>query len=376
MIAIVAWRMLTHEKGRSALAVGGIFVAVLMIFLELGFYFSVPAGGMLVYDRMNFDLMLTSSDYVYQDQPYDFPRRRLFQASALSAVASVAPVYQGETPWLNEKDGIRRNVFVMGFDLDQRVFNAPTINRALDALKRPDTVLVDSLTRPMFGPLGAGTHVEINNRDIEIAGDYVLGTGFTGLGAVVTSDLNFIRIFPDRTLETVNLGLIRLKPGNDPDTVAAELRAILPADTRVFTHDELARQEIAHWVTITSTGLVFGFGVIISMIVGTVILYQTLSTQITRQLPQYATLKAIGYTDGRIGSIVAALAMIIAFVAYVPALAVSVVVYAIVRGKTMLPISMTDGRVVTVLVVTVMMSAASAFISLRGVRRADPVDLL
>jgi putative ABC transport system permease protein len=202
-----------------------------------------------------------------------------------------------------------------------------------------------------------------------------LGTGFVGLGVVTTSDLNFIRIFPNRTLGEVNLGLVTLQPGADPDLVAATLRAMLPPDTRVFTRAELARHETAHWVTATSTGIVFGFGVVVSVIVGTVILYQTLSTQISRQLPQYAALKAIGYHDRYLGDIVVILALILAAIAYVLAVACALLIYHVVRSATHLPVTMTGARLVTVLLVTLTMSAGSALVSVRSIRRADPVDL-
>src|SRR5947207_9229376 len=80
--ALIAWRILVHEKGRSGLAIGGILLAILLIFLQLGFYMSVPQGGLLFYNAMRFDLMLTSSAYVFQAQSSNFPRRRLFQALA------------------------------------------------------------------------------------------------------------------------------------------------------------------------------------------------------------------------------------------------------------------------------------------------------
>lgn len=374
MRRLVAWRILTHEKGRSALAIAGIFVAVLMILLQLGFYASVPAGGMQVYDKMSFDILLTSSAYNFEAQSFDFPRRRLYQAASVPGVVAVAPLYQGIAPWLNGPGG-RRDVYVMGFNLDDHVFNVPDIEARRDILARPDMVLVDRQTRPSFGPLTPGRHIEINDRDVTIAGLYTLGTGFVGLGAVTTSDLNFIRIFPTRTLGEPNLGLVTLRPGADPDRVAAALRALLPADTRVFTRDALAKHEMAHWVTTTSTGLIFGFGTIISIVVGTVILYQTLATQIIHHLPQYATLKAIGYHDRYLGGIVMVLVLIMAMVAFVPAVVAAFGVYRLVRDMTLLPIAMTAERLVGVLALTVAMSLGSALLSIRKVSRADPVDL-
>jgi putative ABC transport system permease protein len=375
MSTLLAWRILLHEKGRNALAVAGIFIAILMIFLQLGFYASVPRAGMLVYNQLAFDIMLTSSDYVFQEQSYDFPRQRLYQALSIPQVASVSPMYQGEAQWLNTTDRLRRDVFVMGFRLDDDSVRVPDIRRQRSLLQRDDTVLVDNMTLPMYGPQTRGHVVEIADRAVEIAGSYLLGTGFLGLGAVVTSDLNFVRIFPARSLDRINLGLVALKDGSDPALAAERLRALLPPDTRVFTRAELDAYEETFWRKRTSTGLVFGFGVIVSVVVGMVILYQTLATQIIRHLPQYATFKAIGYTDGYLQRVVLALALITAGVAFVPALATAVMAYDRLRTLARLPIEMTPARIVMVLVIALAMSAATALLAVSKVRRVDPADL-
>lgn len=375
MSTLLAWRILLHEKGRNALAVAGIFIAILMIFLQLGFYASVPRAGMLVYNQLAFDIMLTSSDYVFQEQSYDFPRRRLYQALSIPDVASVSPMYQGEAQWLNTTDRLRRDVFVMGFRLDDDSVRVPDIRRQRSLLRRDDTVLVDNMTLPMYGPQIRGQVVEIADRAVEIAGTYLLGTGFLGLGAVVTSDLNFIRIFPRRSLDRVNLGLVTLKDGSDPGLAAARLRALLPPDTRVFTRAELDAYEETFWRKRTSTGLVFGFGVAVSVVVGMVILYQTLATQIIRHLPQYATFKAIGYTDGYLQRVVLSLALITAGLAFVPALATAVMAYDKLRTLARLPIEMTPARIVLVLVIALTMSGATALLAVSKVRRVDPADL-
>jgi putative ABC transport system permease protein len=191
----------------------------------------------------------------------------------------------------------------------------------------------------------------------------------------VLSDQNFIRLFPDRGLEAVNLGLVKLKADADPELVAAQLRRIIPPDTQVLTRDQLADHEAAFWVSQTSTGLVFGFGVIVAFIVGLVILNQTLSSEISRNLPEYATLKAMGYADRDIAGIVVCLALSIAAIAYVLACLVAAALYAIVRQMTPMPIEMTGTRAGGVLVLVAVMSVGSALFALRALRRADPVDL-
>lgn len=374
MKVLVAWRILLDEKGRSVLSIAGTFVAILLIFLQLGFYFSVPKGGWIFYNKMHFDLMLTSSAYVSQSHSDVFPRGRLYQALGVPGVAGVAAVYQDSAGWMSD-DGRSLSTFVIGFDPDKTVFDVAEINAARERLRQRDTVLVDSASRPDLGPFRVGRTVEINRRLVTIGGVYDFGVGFVGLGVEMVSDQNFIRMFPRRTLDAVNLGPVTLKPGADIDKVAAALRALMPADTEVLTRDQLADRETEYWENQSSTGLVFGFGVIVAFIVGLVILNQTLSSEIGRNLPEYATLKAMGYADRDIGGIVGALALTIAAVAYVAAWLAAVGIYALVRRMTPLPIDMTGLRAGSVLVLSAAMSVGSALYALRSLRRADPVDL-
>lgn len=375
MSYLLAWQILMHEKGRNSLAVAGVFIAILMIFLQLGFYASVPRAGMLVYNRLVFDIMLTSSQYVFQEQSYDFPRQRLDQALALPEVANVSPLYQGEAQWLNTADKLRRDIFMIGFRVGDDSINVPDIRRQRSLLRRDNTVLLDNMSLPMYGPQTQGHIVEIGDRAVEIAGTYLLGTGFLGLGAAVTSDLTFVRIFPNRSLDSVNLGLVTLKPGSDPEKAARRLRALLPPDTRVFTRAELDAYEESFWRKRTSTGLVFGFGVIVSIVVGMVILYQTLATQIIRHLPQYATFKAIGYTDSYLQRVVVSLGLMTASIAFLPAVAAAIGIYGKLRELARLPIEMTTTRILAVLVIALAMSAATALFAVNKVREVDLADL-
>src|SRR5207253_2777995 len=115
------------------------------------------------------------------------------------------------------------------------IFEPDSINRQTETLDRADTVLVDSATRPMFGPLDTGRVVEIGNHKVTIGGRYVLGTGFMGLGVVLADARNFARLFPLRGLGIVNLGAIQLKPGVDPERAATQLRRVIGPDARIFT---------------------------------------------------------------------------------------------------------------------------------------------
>src|SRR6266851_4882577 len=160
----LAWGILVDQKGRTALATGGIFVAILLIFVELGFFMAVPQGGLLIYDHMRFDLLVCSSKYVFQSESGHFPRARLEAAMTVPEVAQASPVYLGGGKWQDAGGGLKLDISVIGLDPRAGVFAVPDIERQSAVLERPDTVIVDSSTRKLFGPLQAGRVVDIAGR--------------------------------------------------------------------------------------------------------------------------------------------------------------------------------------------------------------------
>ncbi len=375
----VAWRILTYQKGRTALAVGGIFVAILLIFVELGFFIAVPQGGLLFYDNMRFDLLVTSTRYVHQSESGTFTRARLAQVRANPDVARASAVYIGGTKWQDPDGGKRIDASVIGFDPGASIFTVPDILAQSHLLEHKDTVLVDRQTRDIFGSLDPGRVVDLGGHKVTIGGRYTLGTGFLGLAVVLASEETFFGIFGTgprpRPRDTINLGLVTLKPGADPDKVAGALRDVLPGDTQIFTRDQLAANEVAFWTTKTGTGLIFGSGLVVAFVVGIMILYQTLATQITRQLPQFAMLKAIGHTNRLLEAIVLIQAMVVMVAAFLPAVGVSLWVYSVIRAQTLLPVTMTLTQLAGVFAVGVFMSVVSGLLSLVRLRRADPAEI-
>jgi putative ABC transport system permease protein len=371
----LAWRILTYDKRRTALALVGIFMAILLVFVELGFFYAVPRGGLLLYDNMRFDLLLVSDQYEYQAQPGTFPLSRLDQVRASPDVQQATPIYFGFAKWKEGEGGVWPDVFVIGFDLASHIFVPDSINRQLAVLERTDTVLVDGATRPIFGPLTAGRVVEIGARKVTLGGQYVLGTGFMGLGVVLAGAPNFARLFQGRGLDIVNLGAIGLKPGVDPDRAAVDLRQALGPGTQIYTRNEIEAHETDYWTTRTSVGIIFGSGLLISFVVGIMIVYQIVSTQVGRQLAQFATLKAIGYPDRSLVGTVSAMSLLIVVAGFVPALTAALGLYSIIRDETLLPVTMSEMRLVAVFVAALAMASISALLSVGSLRRADPADV-
>src|SRR5947207_10190154 len=143
-------------------------------------------------------------------------------------------------------------------------------------------------------------------------------------------------MFAGGPADTANLGLVTRKPGAGPESAAKALRAVLPAEMQVFTRADLVAHEVAYWTIRTATGLIFGSGLVVSFVVGIMVLYQTLATQITRQLPQFATLKAIGYRDRYLNGVVLVESFLIMAVAFLHALGAALVIYAVVHQLTLL----------------------------------------
>ena len=371
----LAWRILTYDKRRSGLALIGIFMAILLVFVELGFFYAVPRGGLLLYDNMRFDLLLASNQYEYQAQPGSFPLGQLDRIRAAPEVQAASPIYFGFGKWKSGEGGLWPDVFVIGFDPASQIFVPDSITRQTDLLERPDTVLIDTQTRPMFGPLNTGRVVDISDHKVTIGGQYVMGTGFMGLGVVMASAANFARLFPLRGLGVVNLGAIQLKHGIDPDKAVANLRKLAGSDAQIFTRSELDADETAYWTTRTSVGIIFGSGLLISFVVGIMIVYQIVSTQVSTLLPQFATLKAVGYPDRTLAGTVSAASLMIVMAGFVPAFGAALGLYSVIQQKTLLPVEMSGMRIAAVFAAALAIVIISALLSIGVLRRADPADV-
>jgi putative ABC transport system permease protein len=365
---------LAHNKARTLVAIGGVAFAVALLFMQLGFFAAVLRVAVTVYGSLDFDLVLTSSDYVTLTQSGSLPRQRLYQALGVSGVRTAEPFYVDRAIWTNPETYRRRPVVLLGVDPMDEVFNNAELNRQRRSLLERDTMLIDRRSRRELGPLRPGTVAELGSRRTTIVGDFTLGPGFDP-GLAVVSDRNYSRVFDGRSLEDVSVGLLRLERGADPARVAEALRRRLPADVRVLTRRQIESQEQRYWVASTSTGIIFGSGVLVAAVFGVTIIYQVLSTEISTRIGEYATLKALGYSEGYIARVVLQQAAVLGVLGYAPATLMALVIYAVTEAATNLPVSMTAGRAVAVFVTTIALCCVSGLLCVRIVRSANPADL-
>ena len=326
----LAWSNLLHQKTRSAVAVAGVTFAVVLVLMQLGFLAAVRQTATRIYGRMAFDLLLVAPDYVHLSKAGTIPRARLAQAESLPEVEGAEGLDVGFNLWRSSGDSHqRRGILVMALDPTSHVIDLPELEAQQRLLEKPGTVLSDRMSRAEFGPMQEGVSAEVGRKNIRVGGQFTLGTGFSADGAIVTSDETFHRLFPNRRPSDISLGLIRLKPGVDPDAAAEKLRKILPHDVRVYTRAEIEAHERRHWMTKTSVGIIFGFGVLVALLVGTAIVYQVLSSDIASHLGEYATLKAMGYTRRYLSWLVLKQALILGVAGFVPGMILAVALYQI-----------------------------------------------
>jgi putative ABC transport system permease protein len=380
---------LLHQPVRTFVALLGVAFAVLLMFMQLGFYGSADSAATTLYDALDFDLILISSNYLNSTRPNGFPRYRIYQALEHRDVETVAPLYVDYQTWhIQDSRRQRRAILVFAFNLDEpvfasRVFASEPVEECLARLRAPDTVLMDTQTRDYFGPRGVGVETELNNRRVKVVGQFTVGTGYGADGMLMTSERTFERLSRSpQVLERPAFGLIRLKPAarGRAAAVKAELnRTIFAAEprdeVRLHTRAEIEQRERDYWVHRTSVGIIFQMGVFVALIVGVIFVYQVIATDISDHFAEYATLRAIGYSPRYLSSVVLWQAGILAVLGYIPAFLAALGLYALGRNKAQLLLSMTTLRAGGVLLLAIAMCSLSGLLALRKVKAADPADL-
>ncbi len=382
---------LIHGGWRTVLSVVGISIAIILIFMQLGFLGAVTDTAVVFYDEMDFDLIACSPDYYNFVDSGRFDTQHLQTLKSHSAIADVMPLHVSLGKWNYAEKEVQRGMLIIGIDANNSPFTNQTVVDNLSLLQRDGTILVDRTSRPRF--LGVnnkesfaetqiGLEIELNGVACQLAGLFDIGTGLAADGATIVSEDLFRKIIPGYSRNQVAMGLIQLQPGTDLERAKQSILQSFPkaADFDQFSIDILTRQELeirenAYWQWGTPIGFIFLMGAIVAFIVGAIIVYIVLSSDIAKQIGEYATLKAMGYRNQFLSKTVMEQAFVLAFVSYVCALAISSVLYQVVGDLAKLPITMTTLRMVLVFGSSLLMSFLSASIAMQKLRQADPADL-
>lgn len=399
----LAWANLSHKRGRTAVAAGGVTFAVILIFMELGFLGGCERTATMLFDKLNFDLLVTSSEYLDLSRAGEFPRARLAQCHAAGGVREVVPlVFTGGGWRVPTREGLfgttpggavmAINVLAVPPGLVERAFAIgpdgvfPDVEAARAAgvsIARLDSLLLDRRSKPEFGDAeqliansrdGTGEPIRLNGMRATVTGTFELGTGFSWNGMLLASEETAVRL-TGRKPGGVDFGLVQLEPGADPAAVQRELQAVLPPDVKVLTRDEINAGERRYWLRLTSVGQFLIVAVILAVVVGVIFVYQMMAADIRNMLPEYATVKALGYRPPYLTGVVMWQAALLALLGYVPGFVATLGLYFAAATWGGIPTAMTLEIAGGVLVLTLGMCLASGLLAVRKVHAADPADL-
>ncbi|AFZ21057.1 ABC transporter permease DevC [Allocoleopsis franciscana] len=376
----LAWFQVSRERTRLAVALAGIAFADMLMFIQLGFLDALLDGATKSHQNLQADLVLINPQFQTLFYIKNFPRERLYQTLSDDKVESVRGLYINIAQWRNSQTRLSRGILVWGIDPANPAFNFPEVNQNLERIKLLNQALFDRASRPEYGPIAdllkqeKTLEAQVNGQNIQIVDLFTLGASFGADGNIITSESTFLKLFPDNPPNQIAVGLINLKPGADIEQVRSRLVATLPNDIKILTPQEFAQIEIDYWQS-GGIGFIFGLGVVVGFIVGVVIVYQILYSDVSDHLPEYATLKAMGYSDRYFLGVLMQEALLLAVLGYIPGFLLAMGLFQIAYTATLLPIGMKLSRAILVLILTIVMCVISGVISMRKLQSADPADV-
>jgi putative ABC transport system permease protein len=381
---------------RTTVSAAGIAFALLLVFMQLGFLGAVSNTATVLLNQLEFDLVVRSPDYLHLYEPRHFDQSWIAWCRGQADVMEVKPLWLDLVRWQNPQDKRVRAIALIGLRVDQIPFLPETNPEAnterrqkLNELLNSRQLLIDTASRGDFGPRNGrrfteadiGQEVMVGNERIRIAGLLHIGTGLAANGQAVVSQSAFAKLVPWDASRRTNMGLIRLRPGSNPETVARQLNALLRTNGRdaamveVLTRQEVIARETQRWIAQTPIGIIFQMGVVLALMVGATVVYQVLSTDIANRMPEYATLKAMGFSNGYLSNVVLFQAWYLALLSFIPAWILAELLYRFTSWFAGIPITMTVSRIVMVALAGLIICTCSGAIALSKLRRAEPASL-
>jgi putative ABC transport system permease protein len=377
----LAWRQALHRPMRLAAAIAGVSFANVLVFFQLGLSGGLYDSQKRPIQRINGALVMVSSRYLYLGEQLNFPRARLIQALGVEGVEAVTPLYIGLSEWLNRDTHQQKQALIFGITPENPGLRIPELTADPLALQRSDSLLFDTRSKRNAGPVAEVVRregryeTELRGVRAVITGLFTLGVTFAADINLITSNTNFKNYFPDQSSDDIQMGVIQLQPGVDPQRVKATLESFLDPSVKVFSIAELEATEVNYWRHNTSFGIIFGLGVLVGLVVGGIIVYQILYSDVSDHLSEYATLKAIGYDDRFVVAIILQESLILALLAFGPSFLLSLGLYGFLARSTSLMVVMTAQRAVLVFLFTLAMCGASGWLATAKLRQLDPAEI-
>jgi putative ABC transport system permease protein len=377
----LSWLQLIGERKRFFAAIAGVTFAVTLMMYQMGIYVAIFEKVVYPHRAMRGELVMTSRDYnnLYSNSPFTI--RRLEQALSVEGVESVAPVYLASANMRNPETMQTMRIYVFGILPGHNPFALPEVDRNLGLLSSPEDVLYDRKGLKEYGPIErlfrqqGRVETELDAHRIVIRGLFTMGGTISSGGHIIAGEEAFFHIFPQAPRNMISAGMVRLRPGADAARVAERLRVALPDDVAIWPFAGFVAEEKRYWSERSPLAFIFLGSMLVAMIVGAVIVYQILYTDVSDHIHEYATLKAIGVGDRFFLQLILQQATILMVCGFVPGTAITALLYAVTRTKSAMPAYLSFPNMSFVFVLSFVMCGLSGILALRRLKQADPADV-
>lgn len=368
-MASLALKNLLHDRVRLAVTLVGIVFSVVLTSIQLGLFFGFTRATSDLIDHSSADLWVISNGVTHLETGVPFDEQKFYQVMATPGVAAVEKHFAGFSQW-KKPNGAQEGILLVGFNLDSPM-GGPWNLVAGDVrnLKEPDTVIVDELYRQKLGVTQIGQVLEIRNRRARVVGFTKGIRSFTTSPPVFTSFKNaqgFAGLKEDQLMYL----LVKARPGADLQLLKEKIEAGVQ-DVDVYTRDEFSRKQSFYWMFGTGAGVTVLIAAALGLLVGIVVVAQTIYASTMDHIREYGTLKAMGASNGYIYRVIIKQAAMSGLIGYVIGMSVSLVIsQASLKGTTaiILPIPLVIG----LFFLTLLMCVCASVVSINKVTRIDP----
>ncbi len=370
MTLTLAFRNLFHDRVRLAVTLIGILFSIVLVAVQLGLYLGARSMIIATIDRADGDLWVMAYGTKNFEEAQPIRARDRYVALSTPGVERAIPLVTAFTDWRKPTGGSTL-IVVVGADPENGGL-APwnMVEGDVSGLGVRDAVIVDKTYLAELGIKQVGDTAQVGTSRIRVTGLTEGIRSFTVTPFVFTT-LNRARQLIDMPADNITYVLVKLSPGADIEKVRADLRSRLSADSEVLTRPEFRQRSLNHWLFATGAGVALLGGAALGLIVGTVIVAQTLYSSTKDHLPEFATLRALGSSSGYINKVILAQAGLSALLGYALGMAIALtIVY--LSEHTALPIIMSPGLAALLLGLTVGMCSISALAAINKVMRIDP----
>lgn len=368
----LAWRNITHDRVRLVIAVVGVAFAVLLMTLQLGLLIGFARTTSSLVDRARADIWIVPRGAKDVDQAGIMLERQKFSALGVSGVASVDSLIVSFAH-LKRPDGGTESVIVVGVDPNGTALKPWNfVAGSVEDLRRADGIVVDELYADKLGVTKIGQTLEILGRRARVVGIT------SGIRTFTQSPYVFSSLENARALGEVPAGwttylLIRAKPGTDLAGLQRRLQQAFPRED-IWSSSAFSWQTREYWLLTTGAGTALLLAALLGLIVGLVIVAQTLYSAAVERIQEFATIRAMGANKNYIIRIILHQASISGTIGYGVGIGLAIVLASLAQHSSV-AIDLPPLLLIATAIVTLVMCGGASLIPIRRVLQADPVSI-